>query len=644
MRSVAHPADAGSAGVWSAARARAALHLRLLQAGVSLRPHVWTAGVFVASLLIYLEVNLRLIARLPITGDEPWYLLQSYALIHHHTADLSPVVGNQHIYAQFVGGHPDDHTADFRGNGERVLPNLPGYAALIAPFFIVAGRPGIVVFQAVLAAATATLLFTQGRHLFGSLAAGLFAALAYALSLPALFYIGQIFPSTIAAFATFTAFVLIARVLPHAQGRRLVWASIAVGVLAGVLPWLHSKYALTGLALLAIALVTLRAHLRRDERGVRDRSAWWAAAAVVGCVAVSFICIGLYSRHYFGSWLPQVTVHPEGRPSLQHADVRRAVYLYVNMFLSAQSGLIPWVPLDLLVPLGLILLWRRNARQGFYVILLLVAQLGAFLSVIFAPYVYQGWALPARFTADVAPFFALSVAGVFAVCTPIIRVAVAALGRPLAFLIWPSPAGSLPDRSPGKAVGATLAARALAALGCVVLLLAGGWFARIALKDPAMLYGSSAGVRLAAKYPDALPGWWFGSFVETPGIVEYSVQYRGTLPFDQDLSGKDLIRTGQANIPTGHYDAMFTFTCRASTASASSLTFVVEAPGRAYPHGLAQRETTAAQCSASPRSLLVEVPFYSDGYDPFNFAIAASGTATVSNAQVSYAPTPSAGR
>jgi hypothetical protein len=94
-----------------------------------------------AGCVLFGTLGLRLTTRLTLTGDEPWYAAQAYALWHFHTPAIFTPHVPRAVYEPLLGGTPDDHTRDYLGNGERLLVNLPGYAAIIAPFFaLVAAR------------------------------------------------------------------------------------------------------------------------------------------------------------------------------------------------------------------------------------------------------------------------------------------------------------------------------------------------------------------------------------------------------------------------------------------------------------------------------------------------------------------------
>jgi hypothetical protein len=420
--------------------------------------------------------------RLKVTGDEPWYLLQTYAFLHGHGFDLAPVLRDHALYAQLLGHAPDDHTADYLGSGERVLVNMPGYAVAIAPFYLIGGRALVIAFQALVASLTGVLVFGEARRLFQSRAIALLAWLAYLVPLPVLLYAGQLFPSTLAAGVTFLGYVLATRYLPQAQGRNLLGLSVLIGALAFALPWLHIKYALVALVLCGTALVMLRPRLRWPAGSAVDVTAWSAAAAVAGLMVVSFLLIGLYSHATFGTWTPP---NARQQPDLLHPQWALVAQLYGQMFLDPRTGLLPWVPLDLLVIPGLWLLLRRHPRQGRVIVALLLAQLGAFITAAVSP-VFQGYALIGRFTLECAPFFALCVGAVFA--------------------------ASLPRRG-ARADRERRVSRLVLATG-LLLLSATAWFSVVGMFDPRLLYPAPT-VRLVTRYPALLPGPWFALFPQS---------------------------------------------------------------------------------------------------------------------------------
>ncbi len=611
------------------------------------RVGAWNLALFLGALAVYLVVGAVEIVNIRLDGDEPWYVMLGYSIVHNHTVDLAAIVRDPRLYASFTS-HWDDHTKDFLGDGERLLPNLPGYSAIIGIGYALGNRVGILVLQAVATAITVTLLFQEGRRLFSSRAAGLFAALAFVFALPALLYVGQAFPSALASFVTFAGFVLAMRTLPAAQGRRLVAASLALGTACALAPWLHFKYAPAALALLALGLASLWPRLGwppRRAASAAARESWRATLLVAGIPLLSFALIGLYSRHYFGTWTPQYATAAGSGMDVAHPNLARAAGLYADMFLSAQSGLLPWVPLDALVPIGLVLLWRRDRRVAGAILLCVAAQLGGFLPALFTPAVYQGYALPARFTIECAPFFALCVAAVFAAGWPALR---AWMARFMALSV------TRLGLAQGNERGAWLASRRLvhalaplAAAGALALLLVGAWFSAVGAHDPGELYGNSGGVRIAEKYAQVVPAWWFGLFPDP----SHQAQYTQTLDLTTETApatsygwpgARSLV--SHYYLPPGQYIATFTWACSTSASSpdtsASSpdtqLALVVERGGAARAP-LLQRRLTADQCTGGFQTLALG-PFSSLGYISTGFRVVYGSDVTLTSATATYRP------
>jgi hypothetical protein len=596
----------------------------------------WTLGVFAGAFALVAATGLQVVTRLHVTGDEPWYLLQSYSVIHHYTPDLSAALRDPRLHRQLLGAAPDDHTRDYLRNGERLLYYLPGYAAAIAPFYALGGRPLIALFQALVAALTATLLFWEARRTFGSRPVALFACLAYLATLPVLVYVGQIFPSTLAAGATFLGYVLVTRWLPAASGRSLVLVGAAVGALAFALPWLHIKYALTALVLAGAALLILRPRL--------GRPAWYAAALVSGLTALGFLLIALYSHHYFGAWTPP---NARQQPDLLHPRFGPVLVLYRDMFFGQQDGLIPWVPLDLLVAPGLVLLWRRHPLQGRTLAALLVAQIGAFVSAAVS-LVSQGKALPARFTLECAPLFALCAAAVFAAGAPALRAWLAAVAARTRTWMAPEARGLPAQLGQDVVAGKSAVAWAAVAAVSLALLAVTGWFALVGQIDPDRLYPGPSGPRLAEEYPNALPETWFALFPPLPGqwvthgvvplapaqpvglTLRNAAGAQGVLGLPARMpAAAPLARSSPVFMPPGHYLAAFILGCDPTAAPTTALRLAA---------GLARRSVATTLCAGIGRPIKVALPFTSDGYHAVVFRVAFGGTTAVVAWSVSYAP------
>jgi hypothetical protein len=596
-------------------------------------PDRWSLLVFVSSLILYVALSRYLTQRLQLTGDEPWYLLLGYGLLHNHSIDLTPLFQDPHIYTQFGLTGPDGlHAADYRGNGELILYYLPGYALVSGVGYLLAGRMGVLIVQAALAALTCLLLYRHTSAFFQSRATGIFAWLVFIFALPPLVFVAQVFPSAIASFLAFGAFLLLIRMSAGDQQKNTLLIAALLGAIAAVLPWLHSKYALLAAVLVAMTLLCLRPW--RSFRGANEqrRTIWLASACVTAIPLLSFALIALYDQRAFGTWTPKYSVSASDAASLANFDPARGLALYADMFLGNQSGLIVWAPVFALALPGVVLLARRDRRQAGLLLGCVLGLLGAFFSAFFTPSVSQAYALPARFCVECAPFFALCAAAVFAPA-------------------WTSLRSWLNSRSRTQDTPYLRSAqRNWASVGLLIallfLLVTSAWFTLIGLRTPEYLYPSAAGNRIALKYANRLPTWWFGLFPDFTQIVKHS----GSVNLMREAASTSDAQTGQATItwsnstalaeiPPGEYLAAYTITCDANSApvSSSALTLQADRLAGATHTPVGQRDATLPTC-AGGQAVQFILPFSSVGYEPVEFLLTQPETATIASVQISYQP------
>lgn len=451
--------------------------------------------IFTVAVVALAASGVNIIAQVHAIGDEPWYLLQGYSIVHFHTVNLARVVSDPHIYRRFLGKIPNDHTFDFVGNGEQVLAYLPGYGAFVGALDALGGRLLIALTQSVVAACTAVLVYREGLRLFASRAVALFASAAYLVALPTVVYAGELFPTTLACFLIMAAFTLLCRLPTAPSLRDLPRLGALIALIAAVLPWLHVKYAAVSLAITATALVLLALRYRRERQDVAMRAdlraLWGTVALVAGAAVLNGGAIALYSHHYFNTWYPQYRAG--NLRAFYRVDLHRVLILYRQMFFDRAAGLLAWVPYTLLAPVGAIALFRRSRRAALVALALIVGLLSAFLSVAFAPYVDQAFAMPARFTTETLPLLALCVAALFALVWPSLRQALWALRR--------------------EGVGGVRPGwRAGVALVCLASLALALWSTLAGEVSPGLLYPGHHALRLMQWNPNLVPGWWFGLF------------------------------------------------------------------------------------------------------------------------------------
>ncbi len=596
--------------------------------------------LFTGALALYLVASAIVSVRLAPTGDEPSYLLLGDALIRHHTANLA-VTTQDHLPIPLEWAH----IADYLGNGEQLVYYLPGYSLSIGVFYVLGGRMAVFALQSVVASGAVVLLFREGRRLYASPAAGLFAALAFFVALPPLLFVAQAYPSTLASVATLIGFLLVTRRLPDASGQQQVLYGAGVGAISALLPWLHSKYALEAVVLVILAVFQLRPFLHRPISA--HRGPWLAALLVCSMTLTSFLAIAVYCHVQYGTWTPPFASGAHSVIAFTDFSLPRLLTLYADMLVSQQSGLLAWAPLYILALPGCVLLWRRARREATALLACVAGLWGGFLPALFSTQFAQGYALPARFAVESAPFFALCAAAVFSTGLPALQAGLRngrLQLRSYAARVLPETATVAPIGNRGVR-GAQLALAALATCS-LVLLLVTAEFGAVGLRNPELLYSSPAGNRLVAKYPHVLPAWWFAWFPDPLHVVASSgrVSLAPSGPASGASSGPALaVLTATVEIPAGTYTATFTLNCSLApgvttpaTDATPQIQLVVERFAGASHTVLAVWQLSTWQCATGATH--VTLPFSSLGYEPTAFHILADSTLVIGIAQVEYAP------
>jgi hypothetical protein len=398
-----------------------------------------------------------------------------------------------------------------------------------------------------------------------------------------------------------------------------------IGLLSAALPWLHFRYTLVALALAAAAVLALQPRLRW-RAPERDRYAWAAAALAIGLVVLSLLLVALYSRHYFGAWVPP---NSEQAPDWAHPQLEALAPLYGDMFFGPQSGLIPWVPLDLLALPGLVVLWRRWPREGRTVALLLAGLLGIFLTAAVSV-ISQATALPARFTLECAPLLALCVGALVAACAAELMRMTARSRQAPAQVSGGDGHGRARWRAPLAAAGVGMTC---------VLLVATAWFAAVGRRDPELLYPSPAGPRVVEAYPKALPSAWFALFPTSPQqwvtqgavtfvpsggavAVRYPRQGPGVAAQSPAVRPGATMASGMAlSAPPGIYWASVTLSCAPARGSGVALHLRVTRVTKTGTTTLTNEAVPLSACAPEQQTFQATIAFPSNGYEPASIMV-----------------------
>ena len=216
-------------------------------------------------------------------GDEPDYLIITQSLL----LDRDLQIENNHTRADYAIYHraplPPSYLA--RGtNGAIYSVHAPGLPALLAPAFAVAGYRGAVATLILIAMAGAWLAWRTAWCVTSDAVASWVGTLATVGSAPYFLHGAAIFPDAPASVLALGAVaVLVGRTRPPSRSKRAgptvvgqltsthgehtpLWPICAASIALGLLPWLHTRYAILSVGF--GAAIGLQLAMRRDWRAL----------------------------------------------------------------------------------------------------------------------------------------------------------------------------------------------------------------------------------------------------------------------------------------------------------------------------------------------------------------------------------------
>jgi hypothetical protein len=287
---------------------------------------------------------IRVVSLTPLTGDEPHYLVLAQSLL----TDQDLKVGNNYNrgdYLPYYSGELEPHIVG--GDDSRIRRysiHAPGLAAIIAPAFAVAGSWGVITLLAVIAAGATWLVWIAGYALTRSLPAAWFGWSVVTLTAPVALLASMIYPDVVAAGVIVAAVTVISGRAPQTVGG---W--FALGLLIGLLPWLHSRFAIPAAAITIV--LTLRIW-----SGVQWRNAVALLTPIV-MITASWLT---HFRLIYGSFDPRSAYG--GRAPMDASNVVNGV---TGLLADQEFGLLPNAPVYVVVAAGLLgLLWTRRRLLG----------------------------------------------------------------------------------------------------------------------------------------------------------------------------------------------------------------------------------------------------------------------------------------
>ncbi len=281
------------------------------------------------------------------SGDEPHYLVLAQSL--WRDGDL--LIENNHTrrdYAEYFGRDLDPHYLT-RGVDREIYSVHPiGMPVLITPVYALGGYDLVVAFFVAMAATAAAVVWRWVVALTGALGTPTLAWAAIVLSAPFLINAFTIYPEVPAALVVALALVLTLR--PTPGGR--TWHDLAIGLLAGALPWLSTKYAPMSAALVAVALARRAWPLHPGERR------WQIAAGVRVAVpyGLSLLAWFAFFYAYWGTPWPSA---PYG--AMSQTEIDNTLFGVPGLLFDQEYGLLAYAPAYVLAGFGV---WTMTRRPG----------------------------------------------------------------------------------------------------------------------------------------------------------------------------------------------------------------------------------------------------------------------------------------
>ncbi len=305
------------------------------------------------------------------SGDEPHYMVMAQSL--WRDGDLK--IENNHARGDYKEYFRRDLEPHFltRGKDREIYSVHPvGMPLLITPVFAAGGYDLVLALFVVMAATGATVAWRWVGATTGAPGPTTLAWAAIVFSAPFLINSFTIYPEVPAGLVAILAVALILRPGPD----RRPWHDVAVSVLAGLLPWLSSKYAPMSGVILAVAWARAWWPLHAGERADRGLG---SLVRLGGPYAASVAAWFAFFYAYWGKPWPSA---PYGR--MLQTELGNTVFGVPGLFFDQEYGLLAYAPAYVLAGFGFLTMARRPgalrrvAVEVTLIVAALVFTVGAF--------------------------------------------------------------------------------------------------------------------------------------------------------------------------------------------------------------------------------------------------------------------------
>ena len=334
----------------------------------------WLAALVAAA--FYLLSAWSIAPQLP-DGDEPHYLIIAQSLLRD--GDLQ--IENNHTRGDYHDYFAPGLKPDFlrRGvNGQIYSIHAPGLPAVVAPALALFGYRGVVAFLSLVSAGATALVWCAVWRVTHSTAASWFGWATVALTTPFTFHAFTVYPDGLGAG------LVMAGMFGALWGRELSlrWLA-AIGAAAALLPWLHTRFAITACAL---GLVIAARQWTAPDRARRILT--FAAIPLLSALAWFWFFYAIYGTPNPAAPYGDYTQSAAG-------NIPRGL---IGLLLDQQFGILPNAPVYLCAMLGFPVMARKQPR------------LAAEMTLIAVPYAiataayfmwWGGFSSPGRFLVSI---------------------------------------------------------------------------------------------------------------------------------------------------------------------------------------------------------------------------------------------------
>jgi hypothetical protein len=342
--------------------------------------------IFLATAAVYLLVAVVIVRQLPLTGDEPHFLMTAHSLCVDGDINLADNFDRKDYLEFYPYEGLAPHAFDYKGDGTLVSIHAKGLPLLVLPTYcLFRSVLAVRVLLALLSAFVATQVFLLAYEATWDMRVAMIVWAVVSFTSPMLTFSSQVYPEMAAALGVVWGF---RRILAGLPGR---YDALGLAAAVGFLPWLHIKY-----TLLSLVLILAGAFILRNRKSL-----------LLPLILPPMVSGGLflfYCNQWYGSFWP--THRYSVASGYWSFRPQYAYYCFIGGLVDREFGLIPFSPTFLLSAWGLGILFARRQYSLYIVGFAILVHL-----ISLSPFGCEiGYSLPARYFTVIVPLLSVPLA------------------------------------------------------------------------------------------------------------------------------------------------------------------------------------------------------------------------------------------